>query len=292
MSIRLVEMLRARGHQVTELIGDRGFSQDPSWMAGLREEDVMGIFDLKSTQMRSYPSWRGCLVLPSGVYLPTLPERLRLIERPGPQAPKEKRATYLEAIKERSLYAMVAHGKATPDQVRLSSPVLRRKTKSALGCPKVPVSMRRRDPRLAVCDGCHGDDEACCIATATLKAEEIPSIYQFPFWGTPDWEEKYAKRTNVERGFSSLKNPDVIGLTKGQFHLRHIPNMSLLVTLMWGAHNMRLQMTRARDLAREGAALLRKQQRRPRRSSQVPFAFAPPDALLAEEAAADGSRSP
>ncbi|HVC38465.1 MAG TPA: hypothetical protein VNH20_00620 [Candidatus Dormibacteraeota bacterium] len=113
-----------------------------------------------------------------------------------------------------------------------------------------------------------------------------------PLLRDPDWEEEYAKQTNVERGFSSLKNPDVIGLTKGQFHFRRIPNMSLLVTLMWGGHNMRLQITRPRDLAREAAALPRKQQGRPRRRSQAPFVATPSDALLAEEAAAEGSRSP
>jgi hypothetical protein len=100
--------------------------------------------------------------------------------------------------------------------------------------------MRRRDPRLAVCDGNHGGDEAYCINGATLKADEIPSIFPFPFWGTPEWEEKHAKRTNVDRGFSSFKNPDVIGMTKGQFHHRHLPNVALLATFMWGAHNLHI----------------------------------------------------
>ena len=35
-----------------------------------------------------------------------------------------------------------------------------------------------------------GTTQACCIKTATLRADEIPSIFQFPFWGTPEWEEK------------------------------------------------------------------------------------------------------
>ncbi len=292
VSVRLVAMLLAHGHPVTELIGDRGFSQDFKWMAQLRELGVMGVFDLKSTQMHTYPTWRGCLMLPSGVYLPTLPERLWLIERPGPQAPPEKVATYRKAIEERSIYALVAHGKPTPGQVRLSSPVLRRKSQHALGCPKVPVSMRRRDPSLPVCDGNHGDDEACCIKTATLKAEEVRSIFQFPFWGTPEWEEKYAKRTNVERGFSSLKNPDVIGLTKGQFHYRHIPNLSLLVTFMWGAHNLHIWLKREADAAKAAAAALRNHRLLPRRSSQVAVVLNPGSTPLEGPALAEDSRAP
>ncbi|MHB8395298.1 MAG: hypothetical protein ACYDC5_12570, partial [Candidatus Dormibacteria bacterium] len=235
VSLRLVELMKATGHGITELIADRGFSHDSNWLETLRRENVMPVFDLKSPQMKLFPTWKGCLVLPSGVYLPMLPQRLWFIERPKLQAPNEKTRAYREAIAERSIYALVPHGKATPGQVRLSSPVLRRRAKNALGCPKVPGSMRRRDQKLPVCDGKHGDDEACCIQTATLRAAEVPLIFQFPFWGTPEWEEKYAKRTNVERGFSMFKNPDVIGLTKGQFHYRHIPNVALLVTFMWGA---------------------------------------------------------
>jgi hypothetical protein len=47
---------------------------------------------------------------------------------------------------------------------------------------------------------------------------EVPLHLPVPFRGSPEREEKYAQRTNVERGFSSSKNPDVIGLTKGHFH--------------------------------------------------------------------------
>ena len=231
-------------------------------------------------------------MLPSGVYLPSLPERLWLNERPGPQAPEEKWLAYQEAIAERSLYALVPHGKPTPDQVRLSSPVLRRKAKNALGCPRVPGSMRRRDPRLAACDGNHGDHEACCIKAVTLKAKEVPTIFQFPFWGTPEWEEKYKQRTNVERGYSSFKNPDVIGMSKGQFHYRHLPNVSLLVTFMWAAHNLHIWLKREREAARAAAAALRRRRLLPRRGSQVALVLAPATALLDGPAVAEDSRAP
>ena len=148
------------------------------------------------------------------------------------------------------------------------------------------------DPRLPVCDGNHGDGEACCIQTAALKAEKIPAILQFPFWGTPEWEEKYAKRTNVERGFSSFKNPDVIGLTKGQFHYRHIPNLSLLVTFMWGAHNRHIWLKREADAAKAAAAALRNHRLLPRRSSQVAVVLDPGSTPLEEPALAEDSRAP
>ncbi|MHB1640831.1 MAG: hypothetical protein ACYCUD_13535 [Candidatus Dormibacteria bacterium] len=98
VSVRLVELMKAHGHAITELIADRGFSHDSGWLNALRREDVMPVFDLKSPQMKLFPTWRGCLMLPSGVYLPTLPERLWLIERPGLQAPADKTEAYSGAL--------------------------------------------------------------------------------------------------------------------------------------------------------------------------------------------------
>ena len=104
--------------------------------------------------------------------------------------------------------------------------------------------------------------------------------------------EGYAKRTNVERGFSSFKNPDVIGLTKGQFHLRHIPNLALLVTFMWGAHNLHIWLKREADAAKAAAAALKNHRLLPRRSSQVAVVLDPGSTLLKEPALSEDSRAP
>lgn len=156
------------------------------------------------------------------------------------------------------------------------SPLLRvaKRQEGRLGCPKVPGSMRSRDKTLIPCPGDHGLDEACCLKTATFKAAFAPQSYQTPIWGTPDWEAKYAKRTNVERGYSTIKNPAVIGLNKGLFHMRGLPNFSLLVSCMWIAHNLYLRMKAQADLAK--AVLVGERARRKhRRRNQVPFVVAP-----------------
>ena len=92
----------------------------------------------------------------------------------------------------------------------------------------------------------------------------------------------------MERGFSSFKNPDVIGMTKGQFHYRHIPNLSLLVTFMWGAHNLHIWLKREADAAKAAAAALKNHRLLPRRSSQVAVVLNPGSALL--EGPAEDSR--
>ena len=76
-----------------------------------------------------------------------------------------------------------------------------------------------------------------------------------------------------ERGYSAVKNPDVIGLNKGLFHMRGLPNFSLLVTCMWIAHNLYLRMKAQADrikVARVGERARRKR----RRHKQVPILVA------------------
>jgi hypothetical protein len=137
------------------------------------------------------------------------------------------------------MYALLPHGHPTPTAARVTSPHFRNRR---LGCAKIRSSLRNYDPNLAVCPGRHGEDEACCIRSATFKVESAPLAYQYPIWGTPAWEEKYAKRTNVERGFSTLKNPDVIGLAPGLFRIRTLIKMSVLAACMFVAHNLHLRM--------------------------------------------------
>ncbi len=109
--------------------------------------------------------------------------------------------------------------------------------------------MRGRDPSLAVCDGNHGDDEACCLKSGTFKAEYSPMGYQVPPWGTKEWRQKYARRSGVERSYSMLKNKNVAGITKEHFELRGKINVGLLLMIGWVSVNLHL-----RHLDREEAA--------------------------------------
>ena len=68
--------------------------------------------------------------------------------------------------------------------------------------------------------------------------------------------------------------------------------MALLVTFMWGAHNLHLWMKREEDAARAAAAILRKHRLLPRRSSPVAFVVEPATAELEEPALAEDSRAP
>ncbi|HUY10214.1 MAG TPA: hypothetical protein VMW80_12370 [Candidatus Dormibacteraeota bacterium] len=68
--------------------------------------------------------------------------------------------------------------------------------------------------------------------------------------------------------------------------------MALLVTFMWGAHNLHIWLKRERDAAKAAAAALKKHRLLPRRSSQVALVTDPGSALLEEPVVAEDSRAP
>ncbi|HUY54511.1 MAG TPA: hypothetical protein VMV23_05075 [Candidatus Nanopelagicaceae bacterium] len=251
VALKLVDRLLTAGDRPGAVNADRGFTGGRRWLDALRDRGLSPVFDFKEKQARRDPDWRGCLVLQGWPFLPQLPQRLWNLVAPGPNERKtpegkKKWEQFYRDVEEREQYAMLVHGRPSPTKARVVSPLCRGRK---LGCPKVPGSMRGRDPKLAVCDGNHGDDEACCIKTGTFKAEYSPLGYQVPHWGTKEWRQQYARRSGVERSYSLFKNKNVVGMSKEHFQLRGQINVSLLAMIGWVAVNLHL-----RHLDREAAA--------------------------------------
>ena len=251
VALKLIDRLLKEGDRPGVVNADRGFTGGRKLLDGLRSRGVSPVYDLKKNQAGRDPDWRGYLVLQGWPYLPQLPQRLRNLVAPGPNEKKTpegkvKWEQFYRDVEERNNYAAVTLGRPSPTKARVMSPLLRGRK---LGCPKVPGSMRGRDPSLAVCDGNHGDDEACCLKSGTFKAEYSPMGYQVPPWGTKEWRQKYARRSGVERSYSMLKNKNVAGITKEHFELRGKINVSLLLMIGWVSVNLHL-----RHLDREEAA--------------------------------------
>ncbi len=252
VALKLLDRLVAAGDRPKAVIADRGFSGGRRWLDGIRERGLFPVFDLKEDQAKRDPDWRGCPVLQGRPYLPSLPPRLWNLVAPGvgekntPEGMKRWQQ-FCRDVEEREQYALVAHGQPTPTKARVSSPLFRGRK---MGCPKVPGSMRGRDPKLAVCEGNHnGYDEACCLKTGTFRAEYAPMGYQHPAWGTKAWRQEYARRSGVERSYNLFKSQNVIGMTKEHFQLRGAINVALLSLVGWVSVNLHL-----RHLDREAAA--------------------------------------
>jgi len=237
-SLRLLKRMLDQGVPVKRLAMDRGFSQAPVFLEEVRSLGCAPVFDLKKGQAGRSASWRGCVILDGWPFVPSVPKRLWDLPKPDLRASRELKQKWRADMDERLKYMLLPNGGETPSEIRVQSPLFRNRR---LGCPLVPGSMRNRDKSLAVCPGEHREDEGCCLRNGTWKAEFAPWTFQYPVYGSSAWVKQFAKRSAIERKFSQMKNPNVIGLRPGSFRLRGLTSMTLLATIAAVAQNIRLE---------------------------------------------------
>jgi hypothetical protein len=185
----------------SRLLIDRGFSQRTWLLEALRADGWHLTFDLKSDQ-RDITVFKGAMVVDGGLYT-ALPAELVGAVRPAPNGTGWERWKELQAA--RAAYAWRLHGTVTPAKVVVAPPSRRNR----MLCPDLvdPSELRDEDPRrrLPRCSGNHRPGDGCLRTSLTFPASAAPATWQYPFWGSVEWEDLYSKRTAVERYFSLMK---------------------------------------------------------------------------------------
>ena len=243
--VEMVHNLKKAGFPIRKLAVDRGIkSQELN--AELRALEVEPVFDLDANEGGYEGTYRGLLIVDGWLYSPALPKRLRQsLPKPlatGPDG-REKLAQWQKDMDERQRYAWRVRQELGPGRVQLMPPV-------GVGCrhPALRSTLRARDLSLATCPGDHGPDQACGLKTLVWDAARAPITWQNPSWGSRKWQREYAKRSSVERGYSMLKNPDLIQMQNKAIRLRGRTKFGIVVALACAAVNLHLS-----SLAAKGA---------------------------------------
>ena len=238
----MVRELKNARFPIERLAVDRGIkSQELS--AGLRALGVEPVFDLDQNEGGYEGDYRGLPIVDGWLYSPALPERLRKsLPKPlstGPDA-EIRVAQWQRDMSEREYYALRVRQMLGPGKVQLYQP-------SGVGCrhSALRATMRLRDVALATCPGKHAPEEACGLKTIVWDASRSPITWQNPPWGSRKWQREYAKRSAVERGYSLLKNPDVIQLKNKSIKLRGRMKVAVIVALACAAVNLHLASLQA-----------------------------------------------
>lgn len=237
--VDMVEQLVADGVGITELAVDRGIKSQVL-NAEIRTLGVEPIFDYDGNEGGYEGSYRGLPIVGGWLYSPALPERLRR-PLPKPMAGRDKDELaervrlWTADVDEQERYAWRVRQYLGPGRVQLYPP-------TAVGChhPDLRHTMRTRDPGLATCPGEHGADEACALSTLVWGAERAPMSWQVPQRGSHQWRAKYKERSSVERGYSLVKNPDLINLKDKAIHLHGSVKFTAVVALAYAATNLHL----------------------------------------------------
>lgn len=97
--------------------------------------------------------------------------------------------------------------------------------------PHAARAIQTGDESAPTCRKPYAPDMACGINTIYYPATAAPRTWQYPVWGTPEWQAIYNKRTAVERYFVHLKQDAGVGFRKDQLQLRGLAKVALITGL-------------------------------------------------------------
>lgn len=236
------------------LTADRAFNNQ--WAAFSQPLVDMGAhftYDLKKTDRfvlevddddKQPQTFRGFLQICGRLFAPFMPRRLWVIELPSHLATKDEWDAYWQLEDERAKYELPTNGTPAFGQARFMSGTNPKARRWRCKHPKMWARTKDWDPALPLCLGDHGDDEACCLQSFTVRFTDMPRVWQFPGYGTREWKAEYDRRSAVERSFASVKYN--CGWSPTHAKVRGIGAVAFSLAIAFTVHNLRLRYPEAR----------------------------------------------
>lgn len=215
VTLGMIKAVIGRGGKITDLIGDRHYSYKkfhrwalPLWKLGIRQ-----VLDLRQTDLGPI-DYDGAIILAGTPHL-GVPERLWKLERPVPGAAPEAFAKFKQDIAERRKYAMVRQRTAWEQRdgkTRWTSPAVA----GTVGCRHVDGSVEIAIANgLPVLDPDSHHARWCTQKTVLIPAGPHVKYQQEEYWGSPNWDISYNRRTFIEGLFGALKSHHTGNIRRG-----------------------------------------------------------------------------
>lgn len=192
-----VDSLRQAGHQLTDLISDRGYSylRAESWALQLRARGIASIHDLHTRQRGVHPGpVAHTLWVDGALFTDALPEKLRDLPQFSLKMGAEEVAELTARYDQRIPYAFGRQGQPHPvtGTQRFRGPARR----LTVRCPNNPASMRASYSKpLTTCT----PGQPCgCSVTREVLVEEFARERQAALWGTTAHKASYGRRSAIE----------------------------------------------------------------------------------------------
>jgi hypothetical protein len=244
-SLDMLDSLAATGSSITDIVVDRHYSYKrvDRWADELRARGINQHFTLRADE-QGFKDVNGMRMTAGWMHCPATPDRLGDIPWPGPGATQADWERFTKLVEERQMYAMDRHERTNQNgRSRWMCPAMAGK----VGCPlrDGTVEIARQAGLPIISDPLEAATApACCTNTSgvvAVRVEELRKHDQPHYWGTDPWKKAYDRRTYVEGLFGSIKNADTEGATRGFTKYRGLPMMSIGLTLVAAAANIRHQ---------------------------------------------------
>jgi hypothetical protein len=262
-----------------DVIIDREFTASNHGRDFLLPVRAMGgepVFDLKQNQIGAKGTSHGAILIDGRPYSPSTPKTLWTIQRPMPSRAYKPTpsdiATYQSRIKVREMYALVPHGARQANGVqvyqcpasagKMLCPLMASNKKSKVGL--LPAA---NPPKVAPLNS------VCDAKFRSFSAEELP-LAQRHIYGSREWSDSYARRSEVERSYGNVKDQASESIRRGQIRVRGLFKMGLLVSFALASANVRLAASYSRNQLKKAASSPRAKRGRPRKHSMATYAAA------------------
>lgn len=249
-----IDQMLAADTPVVEVISDRGFSykQSADWARPLADRGIVQVLDMHDADRGARPHEHGYVMVDGWAHCPSIPDHLVRIDRPArftageerqgataeERADRERRIAEIEEfnrlIAERRAYRFERAGHTSSGAERMVCPAKAGK----VACDACPLSQLFEDvPEVTAPAGAPA--KACRQATITISRTASEKLRQRKYWGSPEWQASYARRTYVESGFGLLKSPKVGGVRRGWTHQVGLVKTTFLLAIAVAATNLR-----------------------------------------------------
>lgn len=221
----MLDLLQSDGIPVRRLLNDRHYSYKAydRWLVELMKRGIQQVSDLRSDD-HGFADWNGLRMAAGHPHCPKTPDELAVIQAPGHDATAAEREAFIAKIEERQAYAVQIVNRPTADNQRIKCRCPARN--GTIGCPLVEgtmaVALEAELDYIKEPPSGSGCPLICQQDTVTLRIENddhkvIVKPLQHHYWGSPAWQEDYARRTHIEGFFGCLQN-DEIGTVDGSTH--------------------------------------------------------------------------
>jgi hypothetical protein len=268
--------LAASGVALGDVLADSGYAHRVAehWALPLRALGAEIVTDLHPADRGPRGTFAGAICSNGNLYCPATPPALLALVPLARDASAPEIAVHDQTTAELAHYKLARIGADDQDGYhRVACPAVMGK----LRCPRRPASMTLSHERPTVLSLPEGPPRCCGQQTLTVPASVNAKTAQKYDYPSAAWRASYARRSAVERTFSTIKDPASNDISRGWCRLMGLSAITVFLTCCLVVRNWRgLDAFEAReaDDARRAAAGLGPRRRKRRRRGLAELASA------------------
>jgi hypothetical protein len=276
--VPVLERLRGSGVVVGDVLCDSGYAHRRAehWALPLRRLGGRLVMDLHPNDRGTRGTWKGAVCFNGNLYCPATPPALFRIEPLARNADREQTRRHDERCEELARYKLGRISAEDADGYhRVSCPAELDK----LRCPAKESSLSLGFDRPQVHCPPEQLPKCCSQRTITVAPEVNAKTAQKHDYPSKAHRQSFARRTAVERSYSTLKDPASTDTTRGNCRLMGLTAITLMLTCAVVVRNLRVAEAfddRQREQQRRLDAGLPPKTRRRRRTTIDDLVKSPP----------------